>query len=47
MLTVLVSTISISQVFLLKNVSSQKNDQTFNDMLINDIISFEQQGPGS
>ena len=60
MLIVLVSTISNSQVFLLKNVSSfckcksyifySKNinlypifnDQSFNDMLTNDIISFEQ-----
>ena len=60
MLTVLVSTMSNSQVFLLKNVSSfckcksyshffSKNisvyaifnDQSFNDMLTNDIVSFE------
>ena len=59
MLTVLVSTISNSQVFLLKNVSSfckcksyahffSKsisvhaifNDQSFNDTLTNDIVSF-------
>ena len=66
MLTVLVSTISNSQVFLLKkNVSSfctcksyshffSKNirvyaifnDQSFMDALTNDIISFEQLGPG-
>ena len=65
MLTVLVSTISNSQVFLLKNVSSfckcksyshffSKNiniyaifnDQSLNDTLTNDIISFEQLGPG-
>ena len=66
MLTVLVSTISNSQVFLLKkNVSSfskcksyslffSKNiclyaifkDQSFNDKLTNDIISFEQLSPG-
>ena len=65
MLTILVSTISNSQVFLPKNVSSickcksyshffSKNisvyaifnDQSFNDTLTNDIVSFEQQGPG-
>ena len=65
MLTVLVSTISNSQVFLLKNVSSFCkcksyshffgknifvhaifNNQSFNDTLINDIVSFEQLGPG-
>ena len=65
MLTVLVSTISNSQVFLLKNVSSfckcksyshffSKNisiyaifnDQSFNNMLTNNIFSFEQPGPG-
>ena len=64
MLAVLVSTISNSQVFLLKNVSSfckcksyshffSKNiivfaifnDQSFNDTLTNDIVSFEQLGP--
>ena len=63
MLTVLVSTIHNSQVFLLKkNVSSfcksyshffSKNisiyaifnDQSFNDTLPNEIISFEQIGP--
>ena len=65
MLTFLVSTISNSQVFLLKkNVSSfckcksyshffSKNisgyaifdDQSFNDTLTNDIVSFEQLGP--
>ena len=60
MLTVLVSTISNSQVFLQKNVSSfcyshffQQSisvyaifdDQRFNDMLTNDIVSFEQLGP--
>ena len=63
-LTVLVSTIFNSQIFLLKNVSSfckcksyshffSKNisvyaifnDQSFNDMLTNDIVSFEQLGP--
>ena len=63
MLTVLVSAISKSEVFLLKNVSSfcncksyshfvSKNssifaifnDQSFNDTLTNDIISFEQLG---
>ena len=64
MLTVLVTTISNSQVFLLKNVSSFCkfksysrfccknisvyaifNDQSFNDTLTNDIVSFEQLGP--
>ena len=61
LLTVLVSTISISQVFLLKtNVSSfciyiffSKNisiyaifsDQSFKDMLTNNMVSFEQLGP--
>ena len=68
MRTVLVSTVSISQAFLLKNVSSffyifckryshffSKNirfyaifnDQTFNDMLTNGIICFEQLGLGA
>ena len=59
MFTVLVSTISNSQVFLLKNVSKSYshffsknisiyatfNDQSFNNTLTNDIISFEQLGP--
>ena len=65
MLTVLVSTISNSQIFLLKKLSSfckcksyshffSKNtnivyaifnDQSFNDTLTNDIVSFEQLGP--
>ena len=64
MLTVLVSTISNSQVFCWKNVSSfceckryshfftknisvyaVFNDQSFNDTLTNDIVSFEQLGP--
>ena len=65
MLTVLVSTISNSQVFLLKKIVSSFckcksyshffsknisiyaiiNDQSFNDMLTNDIVSFEQLGP--
>ena len=64
MLTVLVSIIPNSQVFLLKNLSSfcicksyshcfSKNfsiyaifnDQSFNNTLTNDIISFEQLGP--
>ena len=76
MLIVLVSTISNSQVFLLKKIRvafanyfffffffliwvlqnihifSAKilaympfNDQSFNNMLINDIVSFEQLGP--
>ena len=63
MLTVLVSRISNSQVFLLKNVSSfckcksyshffSKNinvyaifnNQSFNDTLTNNIVSFEQMG---
>ena len=63
-ITLLVSTISNLQVFLLKNVSSfckcksyshfiNKNislyaifnDQSFNSMLTNDIVSFEQLGP--
>ena len=65
MLTVLVSTISNSQIFFWKNVSSfckcknysyffSRNisiyaildDQRFNDTLTNDILSFEQLGPG-
>ena len=65
MLTVLVSTITNSQVFLLKkcelllqmhklltffqqNISIYAifNDQNFNDTLTNDIVSFEQLGPG-
>ena len=59
MLTVLVSTISNSQVFLLKNcelltfflsknisVYAIFNDQNFNNTLTNDIVSFEQLGPG-
>ena len=64
-LTVLLITISNSQVFLLKKLSSfckcksysyffSKNisiyaifyDQSFNDTLINAIVSFEQLGPG-
>ena len=65
MLTVLVSTISNSQVFLLKkcewllqmqklltlffskniSVYAKLNDQSFNDTLTNDIVSFEQLGP--
>ena len=65
MLTVLVSTIPNSQVFLLKknvssfckcksyshffskniNVYALSNDQSFNDWLTNDIVSFEQLGP--
>ena len=57
LLTVLVSTISNSQVFLLKifcysilfskNISiySIFNDQSFNDTLTDDIVSFEQLGP--
>ena len=59
MLTVLLSAISNSQVFLPKNVSSFSNflsknitvfsifnDQSFNDTLTNDIVSFEQLGLG-
>ena len=64
MLTILESTISNSQIFLLKKcekrLQMQKltfffqqnisicaifNDQSFNDMLTKDIISFEQLGP--
>ena len=56
MLTVLVSKISNSQIFLLKNMSSlffNKNnniyaifyDQSFNDTLTDGIICFEQLGP--
>ena len=56
-LTVLVSTISNSQLFLLnkceyhiffsKNISTYAifNDQGFNDSLTNDIVSFEQLDP--
>ena len=55
-LTVLVGKISNSQVFLLKKCDSRffcKNisnyaifcDQSFNDALTNDIVSFEQLGP--
>ena len=57
MLPVLVSTISNSQVFLLKKMCSHFfsknisifaifNDQIFNDTLSNNIISFEQLSPG-
>ena len=53
MLTVLVGALSNSQVFLLKkNIFSKNigvyaifNDQSFNDTLTNDIVSFEQLGP--
>ena len=61
MLTVLVSIISNSQIFLVKkceyllqitffftkNISVYAifNDQSFNDTLTNDIVSFEQMGP--
>ena len=66
MLTVLVSTLSNAQLFLLKkmcvafanakatHIFQQKykhtvyaifNDQSFNDTLTNDIISFKQLGP--
>ena len=50
MLTVLVSTISNSQAsyshFFGKNISVYAifNDQSFNDALTNDIVSFEQLG---
>ena len=53
MLSVLVSTIHNSQVFCYlhffsKNISVYAifNDQSFNDTLTNDIVSFEQLGPG-
>ena len=57
MLIVLVSTISNSQIYLpmqkllkffSKNISIYAifNDQSFNNMLTNNIISFEQLGPG-
>ena len=53
MLTALVSTISNSQVFLLKIRAAKNirlyaifNNQRFNDTLINNIDSFEQLGPG-
>ena len=58
MSTVLVSTVSNSQLFLLKKCDSHLfysakilaymplfNDQSFNNTLINDIVSFEQLGP--
>ena len=54
MLTVLVSTISNSQVFLLKKcvffcknscVFAIFNEESFNDTLTYDIVSFEQLGP--
>ena len=52
-LTVLVSTIPNSQVFLLnfffsKDISIYAifNDQNFNDTLVLDIVNFEQHGPG-
>ena len=57
LLTVLISTMSNSQVFLLKkceyshffckNISVYAifNDQSFNSMLTNHIVSFEQLGP--
>ena len=61
MLTALVSTISNSQVFLLKkgecksyshffsnyiSVYAIFDDQSFNNMLTNHIVSFEQLDPG-
>ena len=51
MLTFLVNKISNSRLFLLKNVSKNIsvyaifNDQSFNDTLTNDIVSFKQLGP--
>ena len=53
-LTVLVSTLSNSQVFFAEKIFSAKNisiyaifsDQSFNDRLTNDIVSFIQQSPG-
>ena len=47
MLTVLVSTISNSQIFFWKNVTIYDifDDQSFNDMSTNNIVSFEEQGP--
>ena len=47
-LTALVSTTSNSQVFFQQKFSIYAifNDQSFNDMLTNDILSFEQRGPG-
>ena len=47
MLTVLVNTISNSQVFLLKKISIYAifNDTRFNNTLTNGIVSFEQLGP--
>ena len=49
MLPVLVSTISYSYShFFSKNISVYAifNDKSFNDTLINGIVSFEQQGHG-
>ena len=61
MLTVLVSTISNSHLFLLKNANAKATHifsakilaympylmiKSFNNTLTNDIISFEQLGPG-
>ena len=50
MLNVLVSTIAnakATHIFFSKSISMQAifNDQSFNDMLTNDIVSFEQLGP--
>ena len=45
MLTVLVSIISKSEVFLLKKCEyAIFNDQSFNNTLTKDIVSFEQPG---
>ena len=48
MLTALVSTLSNSQVYLLKKILTYTPYLmiSFNDTLTNDIISFEQLGPG-
>ena len=51
LLTVLISTISNSQVFLLEKKKKKNsvyaifNARIFNDTLTNDIVSFEQLGP--
>ena len=46
-LTILISTISNSQVFFSKNISPYAifYDQGFNDTLTKDILGFEQVGP--
>ena len=48
MLTVLVSTVSNSQVFFSAKILGYNpifNDQSYNYMLTKDIVSFEQLGP--